>query len=301
MKKIAIEDLRGILVPVVTPLNKQENVDEESLRRLIRYVMKGGVHGVFILGSCGEFVALNEKQKLLIAETAVDEVNGKIPVLAGTGDTSSRRVIKNTKAMEKTGVDAVVICPPYYYPNTPEELVYHYTSIANSVNLPIILYNIPQMTKSVITSEVVEKLSEHPNIWGIKESSGDFINFLKFLYMRNSKFFKVFQGEESLISVSILCGADGGVLSIANLAPSLVVETYRYAQEGDIKKSLVCQKKVDNLCRVFEVEPSWLAALKRALHLLGVCPPYTSSSLSQASENKDDFLLEILRQGNLIK
>lgn len=301
MKKIAIEDLRGIVVPVVTPLDEQENVDEKSLRRLIRYVMKGGVHGVFILGSAGEFVALNEKQKLLIGETALDEVNGRIPVLAGTGDTSSRRVIKNTKAMEKIGVDAVVICPPYYYPNTPEELVYCYTSIANSVNLPIIMYNIPQMTKSVITSEVVEKLSEHPNIWGIKESSGDFINFLKFLYTRNSKSFKVFQGEESLISVSILCGADGGVLSIANLAPSLTVEACKCAQEGDIKKSLVCQKKVDYLCQVFQVEPSWLAGLKRALYLLGICPPYTSSSLSQASENKDDFLLEILRQGNLIK
>ncbi|MCS7193295.1 MAG: dihydrodipicolinate synthase family protein, partial [Armatimonadetes bacterium] len=151
----------------------REEVDEPALRGLVRYLLQGGVHGVFVLGSTGEFAHLTDDEKRRAIEIVVSEVNGKVPVLVGVAESGTKRSIFWAKEAKKFGVDGVVAAPPFYYPLTESEVENHYRALASECELPILLYHIPSTTKIRFSVDLVERLSKLPNIVGIKDSTGD--------------------------------------------------------------------------------------------------------------------------------
>jgi len=229
---------KGVIPAVVTPMNKDESINESAFRKLLNYLVENGVHGVFIIGSQGEFYALTKEEKIRLMEIAVEEVNGRVPVYAGTGAIATREVIELNDAAEKIGVDAVSIITPYYISPTQEELYEHYAKIAKATKLPVLLYNNPGRTGGVkLEPRTVEKLAEIDNIVGIKDSSGDLTNTSDYIRRTKNKNFHVLAGRDTLILATLLYGGAGSIAATANVAPRLVASIYDYFVQGDLENA----------------------------------------------------------------
>ncbi len=163
----------GVIPAMVTPMTKDEEVNEKALRRLTNYLIDGGVHGVFAVGSQGEFWALSADEKRRVWEAVVDETRGRVPVYGGSVGVTTRETIALTRLAEKSGVDAVSILTPYFISPTDDQLFDHYKAVAESTSLPILLYTNPARTGVKISVNLLVRLAQVPNIVGIKDSSGD--------------------------------------------------------------------------------------------------------------------------------
>ena len=276
-----VQRLKGVICPVATPLRSDETLDSAGLRRLLQFLREGGVHGVFVLGTTGELATLLDSVRRQVVEVTLDEVGGRLPVLAGVGEAGTGRAVQLAREWRRLGVDGLVACSPYYFQyNSQEELIHHFTRIAEAVDLPLILYNIPQTTHRMIEFDTVVKLRECRNIIGIKDSSGDFTYFQRLLMrFRHDPSFLVFQGAELLSGVSVLYGADGIVPGLGNVAPGLAVQLYAAASSGDVETVFRLQERFNNLARIYQYG-SWLAGLKAALEVLGICGGQVSSPLA---------------------
>ena len=279
-----VAHLGGIVPPIATPLTADEGVDEGGLRRLVRHVLQGGVHGIFALGTTGEFAALTDEERRKVAEIVISEVAGKVPVFVGTGAPSTKLAITQGKMAEEVGADAIVALLPYYYSlNSLEEQVEHFESLLKETSLPVLLYNIPQCTKHNLRLDVVEKMREHPQVVGIKDSSENYPYFRTLLHMAGAAF-RVFQGSEALAGSSLLMRANGAVLGIANLAPRLCVALWDAAQKDDAAAVREIQHTLDQLNKIYFFEgTSSVGGLKAALSMIGICQPYVTRPLAPAS------------------
>jgi 4-hydroxy-tetrahydrodipicolinate synthase len=265
----------GIVPPLVTPLKTPEKLDPAGLRRLIRHVVDNGVHGVFILGSTGEFPSLAQKTKERVIEVTVEEVNGKVPVYVGVVDPNFSQVVKNAEFVKKAGGDVIVCQPPFYYPLGDDELVVFYERLAERTELPIILYNIPTLTKVSLSYDVIAKVSRNERIIGLKDSQGD-MSYLQAIlqYFRNREDFRIFVGVETLIAECVLFHAHGAIPGGANVAPELFVKLYDAAVRRDFKMIDKLQTQVVRLSGIYRHGRYWssyLKGLKSALSLMGIC------------------------------
>lgn len=280
------DDLSGVIPPLATPLTDDHKIDVPNLRRLVNYVIDGGSSGVFVMGSTGEFPFFSREVRRSIIETVVDETNGRVPVLAGISDAGTELAIMNTKDAEEVGADAIVCTLPYYFA-TPQEsaILEHFRSVAQSTKLPMAMYNIPSTVKTFIKVNVVVKLAEEGTAKSIKDSSTDFIHFQDLTYaLRHMPKFRIFQGSEFQIGASVLMGAHGGVLGVANLAPRLCVQLYEAAARGDAAQTRELQRQVTALSQLFWTGESVVGSLKAALSIVGLCSPITSIPMPSASE-----------------
>ena len=166
-------DTIGIIPAMVTPVDKRGNINKGVLRKLTDYLIKGGIHGLFPVGSTGEYYGLTLEQKKEVIEIVVDEANGRVPVYAGAGLITTKDTIEVTKMAADIGVDAVSVITPMFIRPRQNELYNHYKAVANSVNIPVLLYNNPPRTGVNVSPRLLEKLSKIENIVGIKDSSGD--------------------------------------------------------------------------------------------------------------------------------
>jgi 4-hydroxy-tetrahydrodipicolinate synthase len=261
-------EIKGIIPAMVTPFDADENINETALRQLVNHLIEGGVHGLFPTGSQGEFYALSSKEKQRVWEIVVDEAQGRVPVYAGTGAVTTRDVIALNKRAEQAGVQAVSVLTPYFITPTEEELYRHYTVIAESTQLPIVLYNNPGRTAVNLSADLVSRLAKHPNIVGIKDSSGDLSLTLAYL-QQTGESFSVLLGRDTLIYGGLLHGAKGSITATANVAPSLVVEIYEAFLAGDLPRSLAAQQKLAPLRYSFNLG-TFPVVIKIALNLIGI-------------------------------
>jgi 4-hydroxy-tetrahydrodipicolinate synthase len=277
-----ISHLGGIIVPLTTPLHSDESVDEAGLRRLVQHVLRGGVHGVFVMGSTGEFAAVADSERRRAIEIVADEVKGKVPVLAGVGDSSTRRALARVEEAQGLGADALVAIMPYYHSvNTMDEAKAHFEAIAKAASLPVLMYNIPQRIGVSLTIDAVEDLREVTQIAGIKDSSEDFNRFQAMIRM-GSAAFRVFQGSELAGAASLLMGAHGCVPGMANLAPRLWVAIYEAARDGNVEDTRELNRAAAELNRIYFFEGSSpIGGLKAALEMIGICQPYPARPMSQ--------------------
>jgi len=235
--------LHGIIPPIVTPMKDDESLDLPRLRELIDRLLLQGVHGIFVLGTTGEFYALEETEKQAVIAEAVAHVNGRVPLLAGTGGISTREVIRLTRMAEREGATAVSIITPYYISPTQSEMIQHYQRIAESTAIPVVLYNNPSTCGGLrLEAESVARLSELKNVVGIKDSSGDMQYLLEILSLV-PRSFAVLQGRDTLIFPALQAGAKGAVPSMANLAARLCVEIYTAFQRGDWQAAEAAQRR----------------------------------------------------------
>jgi 4-hydroxy-tetrahydrodipicolinate synthase len=276
------EKLTGVIVPLLTPLNADETLDEAGLRRLLDYVLAAGASGVLALGTTGEFALLADVVKQRVAAAVCEIVAGRVPVLLGISDGATQRALQWGQAAVAYGADAVVATAPYYFTHSQDELRTHFTMLADAVTVPLFIYNIPQRARTSLAARTAEQLARHPNIAGIKDSSGDWELFQALLQLRvEHSHFQVLQGSERLAGTSAAHGADGFVLGPSNLAPALCRQLFAAGRKSENTTQL--QAQLDELCSIFQYK-SGLAAMKAGLHALGISAPTVCAPFATLDE-----------------
>ncbi|CAM2193322.1 4-hydroxy-tetrahydrodipicolinate synthase [Paraburkholderia kururiensis] len=259
---------KGIVPALITPMSENEEVDEAGLRTLVDRLIDAGVHGLFVLGTNGEFIALSEAEKLRVARIAVDQARSRVPVIAGTGAYATRDVIELNRKMEDVGVDAVSVITPYFNGATQQELFTHYERIARGTSLPVMLYTIPAKAGVTLNVDTVRRLAEIPNIRGIKDSGGDFDRLLQLINLRRDDF-AVFTGTDSMILWTLIAGGDGAVAATTNAVPSVVMSIWNSFQSGDIDTARRAQESLRALRDAFALG-TMPVVLKTAAAMLGM-------------------------------
>lgn len=264
-------EAKGIITAMVTPLTSDYRVNEKSLHKLVNYMIERGVHGLFIVGTSGEFYGLNKEQRRIALQICIDAAAGRVPVYAGVNGFTTREAIEYAEMAEELHADAISVLTPMFINVTQQELYQHYADIAASTKLPMLLYNNVGKTNINIGVETVIKLSKIKNIVGIKDSSGDFTltsEYIRNTY-RNSDPFAVLSGRDTLIHACLCYGGHGAITACANIAPRLLADIYDKYVEGDVEGSLEAQYKIAPIRMAFNLG-SYPTILKEGLELLGI-------------------------------
>lgn len=267
--------LCGIIPPLVTPLIDNETLDVESLENLIEHLIKGGVHGLFILGTTGEEQSLSyDLRKRMIVESA--RINrGRLPLLVCVTDTSIVESIKLARVAADCGADGVVSAPPYYFATGQPELAQFYEELVPQLPLPVYLYNMPSHVKVSFAPDTVARIAQNPQVVGFKDSSANAVYFQSVMYkMRHRPDFAMLVGPEEITGECVLLGAHGGINGGANMFPDLYVGMYKAAKTGDLRRVLELQQYImqisTTIYTVGKHGSSYLKGLKCALSLLGI-------------------------------
>jgi 4-hydroxy-tetrahydrodipicolinate synthase len=240
-------NIHGIIPPVATPMQADEDLDLPRLRSFLDHLIAGGVHGVFVLGTNSEFYALDEREKQEVIATAVAHVNRRVPVYAGTGAECTREAVRLTRMAEKEGADGVSVITPYFVSPSQQEIYDHYRRIAEHTSLPVILYNNPGTCGGVkIEPDTVARLAQVPNILAVKDSSGDLQNTQEFIRVAPERF-SVMMGRDTLIFPALVMGARGAVPATGNVAPALLAEIYNAFRAGDLARAKAAQLRLNPL------------------------------------------------------
>lgn len=298
----------GVIVPILTPLKPDETVDVISMRRLVNYLIEGGVHGIWAAGTTGEFAALEDTQRIIAIETIVEEVNGRIPVIANLSAASTKLVVKLCELTSDLEVDGIAATPPYYYPNSQDEVIEHFKYIKANSNKPLWIYNIPSTVKTVVEPQVIAKLAKDGIAVGVKDSSGSGEAFAQMKVMcdqSETEFYK-FVGSLFRITSSRGIGADGVIPGIANLAPEIVSKAWTAGEEG---KSEVARKynekiftanKITKLATGGGMNASSFSGMKTALKRIGVIDHDTvTRPLRPLTAEEKDLVNPIIKEINL--
>ena len=259
----------GIITPIVTPFDDQQEINYEATEQLIEHLIKHGVSGLFILGSNGEFHVMEDEEKISFAKFVIEKVNHRLPVYVGTGGNSTASVIRLSKKIEALGADALSLITPYFLAPNEDELINHYKMIAKEVNIPIILYNIPKCTGINLSEHVVSELAKVENILAIKDSSGNMDNMAAYLRAAQGNDFEVLVGSDSKMLEAFKMGASGAVAGTSNLLTDIDVAVYENFKKGDLEKAAYYQNEIEPLRDVLKLGtvPS---VLKKAVHLAGI-------------------------------
>ena len=285
----------GIITPVLTALDDKENFNKEAYQKFIDKLIKAGVHGIFALGTNGEFYAFNAEEKIEIIKAAREAVDGRVPFYAGTGCITTKETIELTKEVEALGgVDCLSIISPYFVGISQDDLYRHFKDVSKSNSLPVLLYNIPARTGNNIDYKTVKKLAaECPNIIGIKDSSGNFDNTLKYIENTDPRL-NVLAGSDSLILWTLQAGGTGAISGCSNVFPELMVSIYNLWKEGKFVEANEAQKKIRPFRNVMQMgNPN--SVVKRASDLLGNGTGPARSPSNINNKAIDEALLEVFK------
>ena len=279
MKNNLKAPLPGIIPPFVTPLLDNNTLDIEGLERLIEHTISGGVHGIFILGTTGEFAGISYKLRRELIERTCKWVKGRVPVLVGITDSAFTESLNLAKYAANCGADAVVLAPPYYFAASQPELLEYLQHIMAQMPLPLFLYNMPSHTKVVLAPETVKEAADIPGIIGMKDSSSDLAYFKQVQYaLKERDDFTFMIGPEEFMAEFVLTGGHGGVNGGANLFPKLYVDLYNASVNRDFEKINILQQKVmqisTTIYNVGNFGSSYLKGLKCALSVMGLCSDF---------------------------
>ncbi len=295
-----ISDIKGVIPPIITPVDENENVDKAGLQRVIDHVLNGGVHGVFVLGSNGEFYGLDFENQQLACEITVEHVNGKVPVYAGAGAITTRECVKVAKMAESAGADALTILTPMFINPSETEMYDHFKTIAANTKLPVLLYNNPGKTTNNISVGLLKKLAGIDNIVGIKNTSLDFSQ--TFLYLNETKDnpnFRILAGTDYYIYATLMHGGVGCVAGTANVAPKMVVDIYEKFIAGDLEGALEAQYKLVPLRNAYNYG-SFPVVMKDCLNLMGLNIGHPVKPIGHCSEERLTALKTVLSDLNLL-
>jgi len=291
--------LYGIIPPLITPLLDNDTIDIDGLERLIEHVIKGGVHGIFILGTTGEAQSLSfELRTKMIKETS-KKLKGRLPLLVGISDTSISDSITLSEIAAENNAYAVVSAPPYYYATGQPELIEYYEKLVPQLPLPLYLYNMPMHTKVSFAPSTIKRIAENEKVIGFKDSSANGSYFQAVMYeMREKKDFAIFAGPEEMTAEVVLMGANGGVDGGAKLFPKHYVDLYDAAARQDIPVVRQLQTKVMQIGASIYTQGSYgsssLKGIKCALNELGICNDYVAAPFNRFGKEHRDKIRQAL-------
>ncbi len=241
--------IKGIIVPILTPVDKNEVIDEGKMRKQVDFVIDGGVSGILAFGSNGEFYMTEEDEMMKALKIMLNHASGRVPVYMGIGAISTKKCIRIAKAAAAAGADGISVLQPMFLKPTEEELYLHFKRIADAVSdTPMLLYNNPGRTGYTLSANLVERLArEVPNIVGMKDSSGDMTQTEEFIRRTSDIGFKVFGGKDTLIFGAMVHGAAGCVATTANFIPELVTSIYNLYMQGDLDGARKAQFKLHQI------------------------------------------------------
>ena len=239
--------IKGVIVPILTPINENEFIDEAKLRDQVNYVIDGGVLGILAFGSNGEFYVIEEDEMERGLKIMIDQAGGRVPVYFGIGAISTKKCCRLAKMAAACGAAGISVLQPMFLKPTEAELFLHFKTIAETVpETPVLLYNNPGRVNYTMSAGLVERLAhEIPNIVGMKDTSGDITQTSEFIRRTRDVGFKVFGGKDTLLYASMCHGAVGGVCTAANFMPELIVDVYNKYIAGDLAGSLEAQFKLN--------------------------------------------------------
>jgi dihydrodipicolinate synthase/N-acetylneuraminate lyase len=295
------DKLKGIIPALATPLRADGRPDEAGVRKLTQAQVDGGVSGFFVCGSTGEGPMLRDEDWRQVHEWVIDQVGGRVPILAHVADVGTARAIERAQQAADFGADAAVATLPYYYVHAGREAVRFFSELADASPLPVYVYNVPQRTQVQLSADLLQELSGHPNIHGVKDSSVDPILHFELIHRLRETDFTVLNGSEFFVGASIMMGGDGGLLGICNVCPKLCVELYEAAARGDIPAVRKLQPMVSDVTGIFFSQGgSPLSALKKAMAMLGLCGPTTSHPFIPTTPEQDAVIEAILKRNGLL-
>ncbi len=261
--------VRGIVVPVVTPFNADESINEAALRTIVDYLIANGVHGLFPCGSQGEFFALSTDEKKRVMDLVIEHAAGRVFVMPSTGAITTRESVELTRHAERSGADAVSVITPFFIKPSPEEIKQHYLRICESVSLAVLAYNNPGRTAVPLTPATIAAIAqEAPNFVGVKDSSGDLQNTMAYIEACPPTF-RTLMGRDTMIYAGLCYGCVGAVAATANVVPDLVVGIYDAWKAGDHALALERQRALSPLRQAFALG-SFPVVVKDAMTLIGL-------------------------------
>lgn len=244
-------EIKGVIVPIVTPMHDDESINFAELDNQIERQIEAGIYGIFALGTNGEAYALTFDEKRRVLEAVIKRVDGRVPVYAGTGCVTTKETIETSKMAEALGADVLSIVEPYYAKASQDELRTHYETVAESVELPIVLYNIPARTGNALEPTTVAELAHMRNIVGAKDSSGDWDNLKAYIDLTRDQVFSVLSGNDALILRGLEAGASGAIAGCANVYPRNMVGIYESWAAGNLEEAERCQEAIKPLRACF--------------------------------------------------
>ena len=290
--------IKGSIVAIVTPMHADGSLDYPGLQKLIDWHIAEGTDSIVIVGTTGESATVSVAEHCELIRFTVAHAKGRIPIIAGTGGNSTVEAIKLTEAAKEVGAAAALVVVPYYNRPTQEGMYQHFKAIAEAVDLPIILYNVPGRTVADMSNETVVRLSAIPNIVGIKDATGNVGRGLELLKLV-PKSFAVYSGDDPTAIALMLCGGAGNISVTANVAPKAMHELCAAAMAGEIAKAVAINDKVMGLHAKLFVEPNPVP-VKWALAEMGMMPPSLRLPLAALSAEFHDTVRGALRDAGVL-
>jgi 4-hydroxy-tetrahydrodipicolinate synthase len=284
----------GVLPAIITPFkrNSTMDLDLEGLRSNIAFLLEQGIHGIVPCGSTGESATLSFEEHEQVIEMTVDVVNGRVPVLAGTGSNNTAEAVRFTEAAKDLGADGALVISPYYNKPNRSGLIKHYTKLAD-IDIPVVMYNVPGRTGQNLLPDLVIELASHPNIVGIKEASGDISQVSRIIEGTLDEDFLVISGDDNL-TLPILCLGGSGVISVAaNVEPGLMVSMFDHFCEGELEEALERHYELSPLFRAMFIDTNPIP-VKKAVELRGMAGGPVRPPLDDLDADKTARLQEVL-------
>jgi 4-hydroxy-2-oxoglutarate aldolase len=294
-KDSAHKFLSGILLPITTPFRADETIDSQGLASNIEKWNRAGITGYVVLGSTGERVNLDEREYLEVIETARGAVPDSMTFIVGAGQQSTRTTIAELKRAAQAGAEAVLVITPHFYKSaiTQDALVNHYRAVADASPIPIILYSMPDLTGIKIEPETAARLSEHPNIIGMKDSSNE-VEKLRQTVRISNKDFAMTIGNGTVFAAALQAGARGGILAVGCCAPEICLEIYRAVRAGEVERAAGLQEQLTPLARAV-TKTYGIGGLKTAMEMAGYVGGHVRAPLQLPSEEAIAEIGSLLR------
>lgn len=262
---------RGIIPPIISPVDENERIDLEGYKALLDYCVDGGLHGIFVAGTNGETMSLTQKERDKIIKTTIEHIKGRIPVIAGVMDTSTKRVIENIKALENMGGTCAAVTSVFYDRHTSQdETIRHFEKILKETNVELVIYNIPSFTGLKLSAKTVMKIADmDKRVAAYKDSSGSYAEFMEVLDRYRDTEFSVMQGVTGQALSAVLMGADGFVPALAPAFPQMFVSAYEAAKSGNVELTRKYNALVRESSKILGMSKNATAAAKYAISLRG--------------------------------
>ncbi|WP_339742855.1 dihydrodipicolinate synthase family protein [uncultured Rubinisphaera sp.] len=290
---------QGIVPPMVTPLLSYDELDRSGTERLLEHLIQGGVSGIFILGTTGEAQCLSYRLRRELIELVTKVVAGRVSVLVGITDTAFAESVSLADHAKSCGADALVLTTPYYFPVGQTELLGYTQRLVEKLSLPLMLYNMPSLTKVWFEIETLEQLAEDSRIVGVKDSSGDLEYYARLTELKKLRpDWSILMGPEANLIESLQLGGDGGVHGGANLFPSLFVNCYNAWQQGDETKAREYEEQITTLQAIYDIGKygsRFIKAVKSGLGILEICSDHMAEPFNHFLEPERLKVAEILK------
>jgi 4-hydroxy-tetrahydrodipicolinate synthase len=290
--------LEGIWTPIPTPLTKQGRVDTNAARRLVDFHIEAGIDGLLPLGTSGEFALLQREERKSLVDTVVDQADNRVPVVAGVSDPSIENVLQLSSDAKDAGADGVIATPPYYFTTTDEGHYLHFKTISEAIDLPLMIYNIPEWTHSFVTPETVQRLADDKLVVGMKYTENNLLNLIRFLKRSRSKI-SIFAGSDALAYSNLEFGGSGAIMGSANVAPRVASEIFDNHRKGNLAGAKAAQERLLPIIDAFAIG-KYPAALKEAMSLIGMPVGPLKEPLQALSTAEKRIVAGLLRTGGFL-